>query len=525
MKKTILAILLTLCLIIPAAVPVSAKNNLVTDISCTLTTSSAVVSGHTSAKAVMVRIKDASNEVITLQSFAVDSNGDFSASLENVSFTAGATYTISVADYEGGSWATTTATVGSSYTPSDDSGSSYTPAETTPEPTEAPAATAAPTPEPAFDKIIAEEGSDSVNAVFDAGEIGEEPTEMSVVPNPEDENGAALLDAVLTDEQQAAIQSEPVELILSVSTSDLSSAEEKTCEENTETLEAMMTDPDAADKDIEVSEELEAVFSGNLSAPADEAGETGKPAINIVKVYDFTVSLKIGSNKPVEIHDLGSAMMTVRFKIDKALKNTDPLVRRIFFMIHPKADGKTEVLPVNVSTKTMKASVQFSSCSPFILAYTDVAEFTEAGSKLTSSKYNAKYKIIEGGDVNGKVGVLEYLSPIKKKAKHTVYSKVKIDGITYKVTSIAANAFKGHKTLKKVTIGKYITSIGNKAFYKATGLEKVIIKSKKLKSANIGTSVWTKAGSAGDGITFTVPSSKLKSYKKLFGKIGTVEAK
>lgn len=523
MKKTILAILLTLCLIIPTAIPVSAKNQTVTISSCTITTSSAVVFGATDASAVMVRIKDASNNVVTLQSFAVDSNGIFSASLENVSFTAGATYTISVADYEGGTWATTTATVGSSYMPSDDSGSSYTPAE--PEPTEAPAATAAPAPEPAFDEIITEEGSDSVNAVFDAGEIGEEPTEMSVVPDPEDEAGAALLDAVLTDEQQAAIQTEPVELILSVSTSDLSSAEEKACEENTETLEAMMTNPNAADKDIEVSDELEAVFSGNLSAPADEAGETGKPGINIVKVYDFTVSLKIGSNKPVEIHDLGSAKMTVRFKIDKALKNTDPLVRRIFFMIHPKADGKTEVLPVNVSTKTMKASVQFSSCSPFILAYTDVAEFTEAGSTLTSSKYNAKYRIIEGGDAAGKVGVLEYVAPIRKKTHHTVYTKVKIDGITYKVTSIAANAFKGHKTLKRVTIGKYITSIGNKAFYKATALEKVIIKSKKLKSANIGTSVWTKAGSAGDGITFTVPSSKLKSYKKLFGKIGTVEAK
>ena len=154
-----------------------------------------------------------------------------------------------------------------------------------------------------------------------------------------------------------------------------------------------------------------------------------------------------------------------------------------------------------------------------------MARYTEAGNKLTSSKYNAKYKIIEGGDVAGKVGVLEYVSPIKKKSHHTVYTKVKIDGITYKVTSIAANAFKGHKTLKKVTIGKYITSIGSKAFYKAAALEKVVIKSKKLKSANIGTSVFSKAGTAGDGITFVVPSSKLKSYKKLFGKIGTVKKK
>ena len=522
MKKKVLALLLVLCLIIQPLIRSEAKDKAVTIGSASMTSTSAVVSGTTEALAVMVRITNASGTIVAMQSFGANADGSFSATIDGT-FASG-TYTISVADYEGGTWATTTATVGSSYTPSGDSGSS-TPSEPTPEPTEAPAATAAPTPEPAFDEIIVEEGSDSVNAVFDAGEIGEDPTEMSVVPDPEDENGAALLDAVLTDEQQAAIQSEPVELILSVSTSDLTSSEEKVCEESTESLEAMMTDPDAADKDIEVSEELEAVFSGNLSAPADEAGEATKPEIKIAKVYDFSVSLKIGNNKPVEIHDLGSAKITVRFKIDKSLKNTDPLVRRIFFMMHLKNNGKTEVLPVDVNSKSMKGSVQVDSFSPFILAYTDVAEFTEAGSKLTSSKYNAKYTIIEGGDVAGKVGVLEYVAPIKKKSHHTVYTKVKIDGITYKVTSIAANAFKGHKTLKKVTIGKYITSIGSKAFYKAAALEKVVIKSKKLKSANIGTSVFSKAGTAGDGITFVVPSSKLKSYKKLFGKIGTVKKK
>ncbi|MBR4542473.1 MAG: hypothetical protein IKO54_10005, partial [Lachnospiraceae bacterium] len=112
MKKTIIAILLTLCLILSTAAPVSAKDETVTIETCTLTTASAVVTGTTAAQAVMVRIKDESKNIIALQSFAVSSDGAFSASIEDITLTDGATYTISVADYEGGAWTTTTEEVG-----------------------------------------------------------------------------------------------------------------------------------------------------------------------------------------------------------------------------------------------------------------------------------------------------------------------------------------------------------------------------------------------------------------------------
>ena len=521
MKIKILALLLVLCLMIQPVIPSEAKDEPVIISSASMTTTTATVSGSTKALAVMVRITDASGNMVALQSFSVAEDESFTATIseKKLRFASG-TYKIYVADYEGGEWATTEATVSSpSYDP--------TPSEptATPTPDATPTPTAAPTPEPAFDEIVTEEGSDDVTAVFDAGEIGEEPVDMAVALEPEDEESAALLDALLTDEQKAAYESEPVQIILSVSATKLSSEEKKACEEDIENLEAMMADEKTSDKNITVSDELATVFSGDLSAPADENGEAGTPEIVIVKAYDFTVSMKIGDRDPIAIHDLGAAKMAVKFAIEKTLKNTDPSVQRIFFMIHLKSDGKTEILPVTVNLKKMKGTVEFDECSTFILAYTDVARYTEAGNKLTSSKYNAKYKIIEGGDVNGKVGVLEYVAPITKKARHTVYSKVTIDGITYKVTSIAAKAFSGHKTLKKVTIGKYISSIGAKAFYKAAALEKVIIKSKKLKSANIGASVFSKAGTAGEGITFIVPSSKLKSYKKLFKKIGTVKTK
>ena len=526
MKKIIITLLLTLCLILPTAIPVSAKSQRVTIDTCTLTASSAAITGTTAAHAVMVRLK-ASNNVIALQSFAVV-DGTFSILLEDLSLTSGTTYTVSVADYEGGSWATINTTVGSTYT---NPGESYTdpdPEPATPSPTEAPATTptpevtSAPTQEPVFEEIVVpEEEGDTVTAVFDAGEIGEEPAEMSVVPDPEDENGAALLDALLTDAQQAAYKDEQVAIIVSAATTELSPVEEQICEESIEDLEALLEEGGASAEDIEVPEELDTLFSGDRTAPADEDGKVGTPEIVVADVYDFSVALKVGNSAPVEIHDLGNAKVSINFQIDKKLKNTNKLIRRIFFMIHLMDNGKKEVLPVDVNQKNMKASVAFSNCSTFILAYTDVAEYTEAGDSLRSSKYNAKYTVIEGGDVNGKVGILEYMGPIEKKTSHTIYSTVKIKNITYKVTSIAANAFKGNKVVKKVKIGKSISKIGAKAFYKATNLEKVIFKTTKLKAANIGKSAFSKAGSK-DTLVFVAPAKRLKRYKKLFGAYGQV---
>ena len=68
-----------------------------------------------------------------------------------------------------------------------------------------------------------------------------------------------------------------------------------------------------------------------------------------------------------------------------------------------------------------------------------------------------------------------------KKAKSvTIPSTVKIEGDTYKVTSIKANAFKKCKKLKKINIkSANITSMNKKAF---TGLDKgTAIKIKKSK--------------------------------------------
>lgn len=84
------------------------------------------------------------------------------------------------------------------------------------------------------------------------------------------------------------------------------------------------------------------------------------------------------------------------------------------------------------------------------------------------------------------------------------------------VTSIGANAFAGCKKLKKITVGSTVlTSIGSKAFYNCKVLKNIVLKSKSLKTVgkNAFKGIHKKA-------VIKVPSAKLKKYKKLLAKKG-----
>ena len=71
---------------------------------------------------------------------------------------------------------------------------------------------------------------------------------------------------------------------------------------------------------------------------------------------------------------------------------------------------------------------------------------------------------------------VEYKEPANKKAKTvSIPATVKINGVTYKVTKIADNAFKNNKTVTKVTVGSNIKTIGKNAFSGATKLKNVSV--------------------------------------------------
>ena len=71
---------------------------------------------------------------------------------------------------------------------------------------------------------------------------------------------------------------------------------------------------------------------------------------------------------------------------------------------------------------------------------------------------------------------VEYIKPIKKKVSTvTIPDSVNLKGANYKVTSIAAKAFKSNKYLKKAIIGNNVIQIKSYAFYKCTKLSYVQI--------------------------------------------------
>lgn len=161
-----------------------------------------------------------------------------------------------------------------------------------------------------------------------------------------------------------------------------------------------------------------------------------------------------------------------------------------------------------------------------------------AGTSVPDPKGEASYKVSETGKE------VEYTGSVNKKAKKVVIPPtITVNGVTYKVTSIAPNAFKGNKKLTTVTIGSNIESIGNKAFYKCTSLKKITIPSgvsrigkqvffgcKKLKTITIKSTALTSknvGSKAFKGIhskaKFKVPKAKLKEYKKLLKKKGATK--
>ena len=158
-------------------------------------------------------------------------------------------------------------------------------------------------------------------------------------------------------------------------------------------------------------------------------------------------------------------------------------------------------------------------------SYTIIPAPPKKGTVLKSGKVS--YKVTKAGSE------VAYVGTTATAKKITVPATVEIDGFTYKVTSIAASAFKGNKKvttvaignnvttigtnafngckkLKTVTIGTGLKTIGNKAFYDCSVLKTITIKSMQLKKVG---------ANALKGINGTakikVPSKKLASYKKL----------
>lgn len=136
-------------------------------------------------------------------------------------------------------------------------------------------------------------------------------------------------------------------------------------------------------------------------------------------------------------------------------------------------------------------------------ATTVTTQPAKKGTTLTVADKKIKVKVTSAKASDPTVA---FVKSTNKNAKTiTVPSSVKVDGVAYKVTSIADNAFKNNRKLKSVVIGKNVTSIGKNAFYNCMNLKSVTIP-ENVKA--IGKNAFYGCKNLG---TITIKADKLKS--------------
>lgn len=136
-------------------------------------------------------------------------------------------------------------------------------------------------------------------------------------------------------------------------------------------------------------------------------------------------------------------------------------------------------------------------------------EYLKKGTKFTGPDKN-QYKVT---CADGKTFTVAFLKP-KKGTKGTVKipGSLTVNHVTYKVTAIAANAFKNQKKIKKVVIPSSVNRIGKKAFYGCKNLKNITIKTTKLTKKNVGSKAFSGIHAKA---VIKVPKKKQSAYKKI----------
>lgn len=136
----------------------------------------------------------------------------------------------------------------------------------------------------------------------------------------------------------------------------------------------------------------------------------------------------------------------------------------------------------------------------------NIVPVIKIGKKVTVN--SGKYKVTS---VKG-TRTVQFINGKKNVKNIVIPATIKVSSKKYKVTSIAPNAFKNNKKLKKVVIGVNIKSIGKNAFKGCKNLKRIIIKTKKLTAKRTGANAFKGINKKA---VIKVPAKKLKAYKKI----------
>ena len=134
--------------------------------------------------------------------------------------------------------------------------------------------------------------------------------------------------------------------------------------------------------------------------------------------------------------------------------------------------------------------------------------------KLQLPKAGTKYTVGGNQYTVLKAGLSVRFSKANPKTNTvTIPNTITVDGISYKVAEVGANAFKNNKKVKKVTIGTNVVKIANKAFNKCPSLRNIIIKTTLLTKKTASKKCFSKVHKK---MVIKVPKKVKKSYAKIF---------
>ncbi len=131
------------------------------------------------------------------------------------------------------------------------------------------------------------------------------------------------------------------------------------------------------------------------------------------------------------------------------------------------------------------------------------------GTVLTVPEWKCQVRVTSDAVADPTV---EYLATTNKKASTIkVPDSVTVDGITYKVTAVAAKALSGNKKVKKVVLGANVVSIGKNAFAKCRNLKKIEVKSSQWNKKSVGKNAFKGTSKK---LVIKVPKKMASAYKK-----------
>ncbi len=120
--------------------------------------------------------------------------------------------------------------------------------------------------------------------------------------------------------------------------------------------------------------------------------------------------------------------------------------------------------------------------------------------------------------VSAKKRTVQFQKPVRTNLSvMEIPETVSFKGKKYRVISISADAFRGCRALKKVTIGNNIRTIGKRAFYGCRKLKHIGIKTKHLTGTSVGKQAFSRVH---PNVKVKVPSGKVSRYRKLLSAKG-----